>query len=212
MTTIERSMTDVQNTELPLDQYKLLVNKFKVRSFSPFSSHSVLFVSQNDAEQIDAIAQHAKSLPAILNDLIEEQATSEPARYRQQLETLLSRHKQLCIASEETSQYCAIIIQAKLIHEKTAQLNASLARLANTAIPFREIADVRAALQEQIQVTENLQKLSPEIKDFLARGNELMRQPLVPKYVQQDVQSVQKVYNEKVQSANDLSGKLKVNQ
>jgi hypothetical protein len=33
---------------------------------------------------------------------------------------------------------------------------------------------------------------------------------MVPKYVQQDIQNIQKVYNEKIQSANDLLGKLKV--
>jgi hypothetical protein len=35
MVTIERSMNDVQNTELPLEQYKLLVNKFKVCEYPP---------------------------------------------------------------------------------------------------------------------------------------------------------------------------------
>lgn len=35
---------------------------------------------------------------------------------------------------------------------------------------------------------------------------------MAPKYVQQDVQNVQKIYNEKVQLANDLLAKLKVNQ
>ena len=30
MTTIERSMNDTQNTDLTFDQYKLIVNKFKV--------------------------------------------------------------------------------------------------------------------------------------------------------------------------------------
>jgi hypothetical protein len=33
---------------------------------------------------------------------------------------------------------------------------------------------------------------------------------MVPKYVQQDIQNIQKVYNEKIQSANDLLVKLKV--
>jgi hypothetical protein len=33
---------------------------------------------------------------------------------------------------------------------------------------------------------------------------------MVPKYVQQDMQNIQKVYNEKIQSANDLLVKLKV--
>lgn len=31
MATIERSLADVQNTDLPLEQYKQFVNKFKVR-------------------------------------------------------------------------------------------------------------------------------------------------------------------------------------
>jgi hypothetical protein len=33
---------------------------------------------------------------------------------------------------------------------------------------------------------------------------------MVPKYVQQDVQNLQKLYNEKMQSAHDLLEKLKV--
>jgi hypothetical protein len=156
------------------------------------------------------MAHHAKSLPSLLNDLIEDQATNEPARYRQRLDTLLSRFKQLCISSEETSHYCTIIIKAKMIHENTLQLNTSLGNISNTSIQFRDVADVRNALQEQIHICENLQKFSQQVNELVARGNELIRQPSVPKYVQQDIQNIQKVYNEKTQSANDLLGKLKV--
>lgn len=150
-------------------------------------------------------------MPSILNDLIEEQATNEPARYRQQLDNLLARYRQLCLASEETSQRCAMIIKAKIIHEKSLQLNTALNNLPNTSIPLREVNDVRTALQEQQQINERLQKFTPEINDLITRGNELIRQPGVPKYVQQDVQNIQKIYNEKVQSGNDLFNKLKVN-
>jgi hypothetical protein len=39
--TIEQSITGVQNIELPLEQYKLLVNKFKVCQFLFFLSQLV---------------------------------------------------------------------------------------------------------------------------------------------------------------------------
>ena len=43
MATIERSMGDTQNTEVPLEQYKLLVNKFKVcQSAETFKSHNII--------------------------------------------------------------------------------------------------------------------------------------------------------------------------
>ena len=145
----------------------------------------------------------------ILNDLIEEQATNEPARYRQKLDTLLSRYKQLCLSSEETSQHCTIVIKSKILHENTLQINTKLNNLSNVSIQFREVNDVRNALQEQIRICENLQKMSQEISEVLARGNELIRQPLVPKYVQQDIQNLQKTYNEKIQSANDFTRKIK---
>ncbi len=167
-------------------------------------------ISQTDAEQIDTISQHARSLPQILNDLIEEQATDEPARYRQKLDTLLSRYKQLCMSSDETSQHCTIIIKAKIIHENSLQLNTSLANISNATTHFRDVAEVRHALQEQIRVCDHLQKFSQQVNELVTRGNELIRQPSVPKYVQQDLQNLQKVYNEKMQSANDLLGKFKV--
>lgn len=103
-----------------------------------------------------------------------------------------------------------MIIKAKIIHEKATQLNGALTNLSNTSIGLRDVADARAALQEQTQINERLQKFTPEINDLLARGNELLRQPGVPKYVQQDIQNIQKVFNEKGQSGNDLANKLKV--
>lgn len=126
------------------------------------------------------------------------------------MDNLLSRYRQLCLASEETSQRCAMIIKAKIIHEKSSQLNTVLANLSNTSIALREVADVRTALQEQQQINERLEKFTPEINDLITRGNELVRQAGVPKYVQQDVQNIQKIYNEKIQSGNDLFNKLKV--
>ncbi|CAF5201226.1 unnamed protein product, partial [Rotaria magnacalcarata] len=63
---MERSMSDTMNTEVSFDQYKLTVNKFK-----------------NDVQQIDTIAYDMKTLSLLLDELIEERATSEPTRYRQ---------------------------------------------------------------------------------------------------------------------------------
>lgn len=39
-----------------------------------------------------------------------------------------------------------------------------------------------------------------------------MKLPLVPKYVQHDVQNIQKTYNDKIQSAQELLERLKVNE
>lgn len=142
--------------------------------------------------------------------MIEEQATNEPARYRQKLDTLLSRYKQLCSLSEETSQRCTIILKSKVLHENSLQLNTALSNVSNTSIPFRDLSNVRNALQEQIQICESLQKFSQQINEFITRGNEIIRQPMAPKYVQQDIQNIQKLYNDRVQSANDLLTKLKV--
>jgi hypothetical protein len=97
-----------------------------------------------------------------------------------------------------------------VIHETASQLNTSLSSISNTSIQFRDVADVRNGLQEQAHVCDSLQKFSQQVKDLVERGNELIRQPSVPKYVQQDVQNIQKSYNEKIQSANDLLAKLKV--
>jgi predicted RNA-binding Zn ribbon-like protein len=97
-----------------------------------------------------------------------------------------------------------------MIHENSLQLNASLINISNAPIHFRDLTDVRTALQGQIKVCDVLENLSQQINELVARGNELIRQPGVPKYVQQDVQNIQKLYNEKVQSANDFLGKLKV--
>ncbi|CAM2712242.1 unnamed protein product [Rotaria socialis] len=192
MATMERSMSDTMNTEVSFDQYKLIVNKFK-----------------NDVQQIDTIAYDVKTLSTLLDELIEERATSEPARYRQRLDALITRYKQLLSAIDETSQRCTIIIPAKMIHENSLQLNASLINISNAPINFRDLSDVRTTVQGQIRVCDVLDGFSHQVNELVTRGNELMRQPMVPKYVQQDVQGVQKLYNEKVQSARDYLEKLK---
>jgi len=156
------------------------------------------------------MTQHAKTLPLILNDLIEEQATNEPARYRQKLDTLLSRYKQICIRSEETSQYCTINLKSKIFHDNQSQMLTNLSQLANVSNQFRDLNDLKNALKEQILIVDNLQRYSSQVSELINRGNELTRQPMVPKYVQQDVQTLQKVFSEKTQSANDLLSKLKV--
>ncbi|CAF3804026.1 unnamed protein product [Adineta steineri] len=191
MKTIERSINDTQNIDLPFEQYKLIVNKFK-----------------NDAEQMNTISNYTKSLVSLLNELIEEQATDEPARHRQRLDTLLSHYKQLCISIEETSKYCYIIIPSKFLHENILQLSKSLTNISNISVNILNLSDVRNALQNQTQVHNNLQKFSPEVNELITHGTDLIKQPLVPKYVQQDVQTIQKVYNEKIQSAQDLVEKL----
>ena len=85
-----------------------------------------------------------------------------------------------------------------MIHENSLQLNQSLINISNTSTHFRDVSDVRAALQNQIQVHNELQNFSQQVNELITRGNELMREPLVPKYVQQDIQNIQKIFNEKI--------------
>ena len=151
-----------------------------------------------------------KTLSGLLEDLIEERATDDPARYRQRLDTLLSRYRQLLVSIDNTSQYCSVIIPAKMIHENSLQLTNSLNSVSNAPIRFRDLADVRTALQGQIKVCDVLENLSGQVTELITRGNELIRQPSVPKYVQQDVQNIQKLYNEKVEIGQDYLSKLKV--
>ncbi len=146
----------------------------------------------------------------MLDDLIEERATDDPARHRQRLDTLLSRYRQLLVSIDETSQYCAILIPAKMIHENSSQLHTALVNITNAPIHFHDLGDVRTALQGQMKVCDVLESLSQQVHELVTRGNELIRQPLVPKYVQQDVQNIQKLYNDKVQTAHDFLGKFKV--
>lgn len=98
-----------------------------------------------------------------------------------------------------------------MIHENTLQLTNSLNSVSNAPIRFRDLADVRTALQGQMKVCDVLENLSGQVMELIARGNELIRQPSVPKYVQQDVQNIQKLYNEKVEIGQDYLSKLKVN-
>lgn len=97
-----------------------------------------------------------------------------------------------------------------MIHETSVQLNTSLSNISNVPINFRDVADVRTSLNDQTQVHNNLQSFSQQVNDIITRGTEVMRLPMVPKYVQQDVQNIQKVYNDKIQSAKDLLDKFQV--
>ena len=169
-----------------------------------------LFSFQSDVQQIDTISHNVKTLSSLLDELIEDRATDDPSRYRQRLEILLSRYKQLLVSIDETSQSCSVIIPAKMIHENSLQLNTSLLNISNAPINFRDLADVRTALQGQIKVCDVLESFSHQVQELVTRGNELIRQPLVPKYVQQDIQNIQRLYNEKVQTAQDFLAKLKV--
>lgn len=49
MANIERSMNDTHNTELSFDQYKILVNKFKVREFKSTESDKKFLIYPNCA-------------------------------------------------------------------------------------------------------------------------------------------------------------------
>jgi hypothetical protein len=173
-------------------------------------NQSHFFSFQTDVQQIDTIAHDVKTLSTLLDELIEERATDDPTRNRQRLDNLLSRYRQLLVSIDDTSQYCSILVPAKMIHENSSQLNTTLINISNAPIHFRDLSDVRTALQGQIRVCDVLESLSQQVHDLITRGNDLIKQPLVPKYVQQDVQSVQKLYHEKVETAHDYLNKLKV--
>jgi len=97
-----------------------------------------------------------------------------------------------------------------MIHENSSQLSIALANISNAPINFRDLSDVRTAVQGQIKVCEILETYSQQVNELVTRANELTKETMVPKYVQQDVQNLQKLYNEKMQSAHDLLEKLKV--
>ncbi|CAF3725966.1 unnamed protein product [Adineta steineri] len=189
---IERLMNDTQNVDASFEQYKTIVNKFKTA-----------------IEHIDTVSHDVRVLSSLINELIEEQATDDPSHYRQRFNTLHARYKQILSSIDETSQRCTIIIPAKLIHENSQQLTNSLTSISNAPINFRDLPDVRTAVQGQIKVCEILESFSQQITDLITQANELSKQPIAPKYVQQDVQNLQKLYHEKVQSAHDFLEKLK---
>lgn len=151
-----------------------------------------------------------KSLSTLLDHLIEEGATDDPLRHRQRLETLLSHYKHLLVSINETSQRCSLIIASKILHEKSSQLKNTFGQLVNAPLNFADLSDVRTALQGQTKLLDTLERYDEQVRDLLVQGNELMRQPSVPHYVQQDVQYVEKLYNDKCQSARDQLDKLQV--
>ena len=159
---------------------------------------------QSEVQQIDTISYHVKTLSTLLDELIEERATDNPTRYRQRLDALHLRYKKLLVAIDETSQHCSIIIPSKIIHENSQDLNESLTNISNAPVDFRDLSDVRTVVQGQTRVCNILESFSQQIIELVTRGNELLKQPMVPKYVQQDTHHIQKLYNDKVQSAKDF--------
>ncbi|CAF3934598.1 unnamed protein product, partial [Rotaria sordida] len=163
----------------------------------------------SDVQQVDTISYHVKNLSTLLDELIEERATDDPTRHRQRLDGLLGRYRQLLNSIDEASQRCTVVIPSKMIHENSIQLNISLTNISNAPMNFRDLSDVRTAVQGQIRVCDVLENFSHQVNELVTRGNELIKQSMVPKYVQQDIQNIQKLYNEKVQSAQDSLGRFK---
>ncbi|CAF1053347.1 unnamed protein product [Adineta ricciae] len=190
---IERLMNETQNVEVSFEQYKATVNKFK-----------------NAMEQVEMIARDVEALSALMNELIEEHSTEDPARYRQRLDALLSRYKQTLVSVDETSQRCTVIVPAKMIHENTQQLHTTLSNISNAPLNFRDLADVRTAVQGQKKVCDVLESFSHQVNELSSRADELMKQDTAPRYVQQDIQNIQKLYEEKRQSAHELLEKLQL--
>jgi ElaB/YqjD/DUF883 family membrane-anchored ribosome-binding protein len=128
MNAIERSMKETEQTEVSFEQYKSLVNLFKVRRTCPSEvlSPSSVVVVYNDVQQIEKIAHDVKSLSTLLDELMAEEATGSPVRHRQRLERLLSRYKHLLGAINDTSQRCSLIIAAKIVHEKSSHYRSEI--------------------------------------------------------------------------------------
>jgi hypothetical protein len=104
-----------------------------------------------------------------------------------------------------------LIIAEKIRHEKSLQLKNTFGQLVNApSLNFVDLSYVRTALQGQMKLVETLQRYDEQVRNLLVQGNELIRQPSVPKYVQQDIQCVEKLYNDKCQSARDQLDKLQV--
>ena len=103
-----------------------------------------------------------------------------------------------------------MIVPAKLLHENSSKLLSILTAIGSVSNAFRDLADLRAGLQNQSQTCDQLRDLARQVQDILTHGNDLLRQPMVPKYVQQDLQVLQKTYNEKLQAAQEFLVKLKV--
>jgi AcrR family transcriptional regulator len=170
----------------------------------------MIYLFQAAMEQIDTIAREVKALSTLINDLIEEQAADDPSHYRQRFDALLARYNQILASIDETSQRCTVIVPAKMIHENSEQLNATLAAISNAPLNFRDLADVRTAVQGQKRVCDVLDNFSHQVNELVTRADELLKQEIAPKYVQQDAQNIQKLYNEKLRSAHDLLEKLQV--
>ncbi|CAF1669368.1 unnamed protein product, partial [Didymodactylos carnosus] len=150
------------------------------------------------------------SLTTILSELIEERATDDPAQHRQRLEQLLTRYKQLLPQIEEQSQRCSIVIPSKMLHENAVTLISTINGVANVPLHFRDLNEVRSTVQGQQKVFEYINNFNQQVDELLARGSELIRNPMTPKYVQQDMQQVQTIFNDRLQVAQDLLTKLKV--
>ena len=171
---------------------------------------SIVVSLQTEAQQTELMSDNVKSIGTILNELISEGATNEPGRYQQRVDTLVTRFRQILQAIDETSQRCSVIVPAKLLHENSSTLIDELNRMANVSNACRDLAEVHAAVNQQNRFCEHLRTFQGDIRDVLHQGNELSRQPGVPKYVQQDLQTLQKLYQEKNQSAQEVLAKLKV--
>ncbi|CAF1543353.1 unnamed protein product, partial [Didymodactylos carnosus] len=125
------------------------------------------------------------------------------------LDQLLTRYKQLLPQIEEQSERCSIIIPSKMIHENALALISTINAALNAPLHFRDLNDVRSTVQGQRKVVEYINGFHQQVNELLARGTELIRNTMTPKYVQQDMQQVQMIFNDRLQTAQDLSAKLK---
>lgn len=156
------------------------------------------------------MSDYVKSLSTILQELINEGATDEPGRYQQRVDALASRFRQLLQSIQETSQRCSVIIPSKLFDENSSKLIEELNRMNNVSNACRTLEEVHSAVQQQNRLVEHFKQFQGQLDELLRQGNDLLRQPMVPKYVQQNLQTLQKLYQDKTQSAQEMLKKLKV--
>lgn len=151
-----------------------------------------------------------KLLPTLLENLINEGATNDPISHRQRLDNLLSQYKKLMSAINETSERCSIIIAGKILHEKSSQLKLTLNQMTNAPVSYQTLNDIRTGLYGQMKLVEILKKYRTQVDEIVQQARDLMRQFVSVKDVPQEVQQLEKLYQDKVRSAQELLEQLQV--
>jgi hypothetical protein len=99
---------------------------------------------------------------------------------------------------------------AKILHEKSSKLQLILSNMFNAPVQYRHIADIRATIHAQETLVNILSKYRTQVDEIRTQGNELLCQSSVPVHVQQDVDNIDRLYDEKFRSAQEQLNQLQV--